>query len=65
MLTTVQSLILESYYPVLKINLNTEDFEEINAVTDIATTHTSISQFYFNFAQDVIFATDVQDFYNL
>ena len=62
MLTTVQSLILESYYPVLKINLNTEDFEEINAVTDFASPHTSISQFYFNFAQDAIFATDVQDF---
>lgn len=62
MLTPIQTLILESYYPVLKINLNTEDFEEINAVSNIGTASSSISQYYFNFAQDFIFPTDVQDF---
>jgi hypothetical protein len=57
--TTVQQMILESYYPVLKINLNTEEFEEINAVTNTSVARSSVSQWYFNFAQDVIFPTDV------
>jgi hypothetical protein len=61
-MTTIQTLILESYYPVLKINLNTEDFEEINAMTNASVARSSVSQWYFNFAQDVIFPTDVQDF---
>lgn len=61
-MTTVQQMILESYYPVLKINLNTEEFEEINAVTNTSVARSSVSQWYFNFAQDAIFPTDVQDF---
>lgn len=61
-MTSIQTMILESYYPVLQINLNTEDFEEINAMTNASVARTSISQWYFNFAQDVIFPTDVQDF---
>lgn len=61
-MTTVQQMILESYYPILKINLNTEEFEEINAITNTSVAHNSVSQWYFNFAQDVIFPTDVQDF---
>lgn len=61
-MTTIQSMILESYYPVMKINLNTEEFEEINAVTNTSIARSSITQQYFNFAQDFIFPADVQDF---
>lgn len=62
MMTTLQTMILDSYYPVLKLNLDTEDFEEINAFTNASIAHTSISQWYFNFAQDMIFPADVPDF---
>lgn len=61
-MTTIQTMILESYYPVMKINLNTEDYEEIDALTNTSIPKSSISQQYFNFAQDYIFPTDVQDF---
>lgn len=62
MMTSIQSMILESYSSVLRINLNLEDFEEINALTNTSVSYNSISQWYFNFAQDAIFPTDVQDF---
>ena len=62
MMTPIQSMILESYSSVLRVNLNSEDFEEINALTNTSVSYNSISQWYFNFAQDVIFPTDVQDF---
>lgn len=61
-MTTIQAMILENYYPILKINLSTEEFEEINAIENSSTFHNSIIQWYFNFAQDSIFSTDVQDF---
>lgn len=61
-MTSIQTMILEKYFPIIKIDLNTEDYAEVSAVTNEEVLFTAFSQRYFNFAQEILFPTDAQDF---